>query len=505
MRHLELSGRVLARNTLFNFVGQAIPLLIGIVTIPFVVDGLGTERFGILSLAWVVMGSFGTVDLGLGWAVTKFVASALGEDETEKIPPLVWTAVATQALFGVLGATVLLAITPFLVQRVFSIPAELVGEAEAAFRLLALSLPPTLISISFRGTLEAAQRFDLVNAVRVCASSATFLMPLAGIILGWGLPGILMLLFLTRVLVSGGYFVLCLRVFPRLKRVRFPRWAMLSRLLSFGGWVTVSGLAGPILVYLDRFAIATIRSMTALAYYTVPHEMVMRLGIISASLVMVLFPAFSTLGGTDDLPRLRDLFARAVKYILVIVGPIVGILFVLAPDILRLWLGAEFAAQSTWVLRFLAVAILTNAVAGVPYALIQGLGRADITAKFHLVELPVHVIFVWLFVSLWGTNGAALAWTLRVALDAVLLFGAADRRHVFSPRAFMGNDGLRPIAMLAVFTVAAYGLYALPVAIPVRLVLLLALGVALAWWAWWHLFEAGERTWLTTLIGRRIG
>ena len=40
---LQISGRLLAKNTLLNFIGQAVPLLVGVITIPFVVWGLGTD------------------------------------------------------------------------------------------------------------------------------------------------------------------------------------------------------------------------------------------------------------------------------------------------------------------------------------------------------------------------------------------------------------------------------------------------------------------------------
>jgi len=52
-----VSGRLLARNTLLNLIGQAVPLLVGVVTVPFIIRGLGTERFGLLSLAWVIWGA----------------------------------------------------------------------------------------------------------------------------------------------------------------------------------------------------------------------------------------------------------------------------------------------------------------------------------------------------------------------------------------------------------------------------------------------------------------
>jgi O-antigen/teichoic acid export membrane protein len=102
---------------LFNLIGQGLPLVVAVVTIPFIIQGLGTERFGLLSLAWVVLSYFAIFNLGLGRATTKFVAEALGKGEENQVPRLVWTAVTVQAFFGLLGAIVLASITPLLVER----------------------------------------------------------------------------------------------------------------------------------------------------------------------------------------------------------------------------------------------------------------------------------------------------------------------------------------------------------------------------------------------------
>jgi len=90
------------------------------------VRGLGTERFGLLSLAWVFLGSFSIFDLGLGRATTKFVAEALGKGEHEKVTPLVWTAVTVQAIFGIIGGVVLFGISPYLVEHVLSISPDMI-------------------------------------------------------------------------------------------------------------------------------------------------------------------------------------------------------------------------------------------------------------------------------------------------------------------------------------------------------------------------------------------
>ena len=169
---LQISGKLLVRNTFLNFLGQVVPLLVGVVTIPFIVQGLGTERFGLLSLAWVVLSYFTIFDLGLGRATTKFVAEVLGKCEEEQIPQIVWTAITIQAILGLLGALVLISITPILMEHILNIPPDLIKEAKATFYLLALSVPVVLVS--FRGVLEASQRFDLVNAVKIPTSALTF-------------------------------------------------------------------------------------------------------------------------------------------------------------------------------------------------------------------------------------------------------------------------------------------------------------------------------------------
>ncbi|MGB9860568.1 MAG: oligosaccharide flippase family protein [Moorellaceae bacterium] len=143
---MKIRGTLLARNTLFNLLGQVLPLLVGVVTILFIVRGLGTERFGLLSLAWVILGYFSVFDLGLGRATTKYVAEALGKGETDRAPGFVWTTVATQAVFGVVGGLTLAAITPLLVERILNVPPSLVEEARTAFYVLALGVPVALIS-----------------------------------------------------------------------------------------------------------------------------------------------------------------------------------------------------------------------------------------------------------------------------------------------------------------------------------------------------------------------
>ncbi|HEX7120546.1 MAG TPA: flippase [Longimicrobiales bacterium] len=421
----EVHGRILARNTALNLIGLGAPLLVALAAIPPVIRGLGEERFGVLAIAWMALGYLG--ELGVGRATTKFVAEALGAGDADGAAETAWTATAIQAGFGAACGVALAAATPVVVGRVLNIPTGLEGEARTALCMLAAALPLAIVSSSVRGMLEAAQRFDLVSAVRIPSTVANYVLPLAAIALGWRLPGAMALIVAARACTLLALYALAVRAVPALRGRPALRRARIPTLAGYGGWVSVSSLVSPLLVYLDRLALGILATMAAVAYYAAPYEIVNRLAILPASVVAALFPAVSALGGRADWERVRRLAAVALKGILLLVGPVAVALIGGAAELLSLWLGPDFARASAAALVILTLGVLANAAAHVPFALLQGVGRADVTAKFHLLELPIHVVLVWVLVGRWGIPGAALAWTLRTTLDAVLLFAAAGR------------------------------------------------------------------------------
>src|SRR5215471_350792 len=162
-----ISGRLLAKNTLWNLLSSGTPMLMAVFCIPILIRGLSKERFGVLTLAWALIGYASMFDLGLGRALTQLVAKKLGAGEEREIPSLVWTSLLLMLLLGVGGAAVVFLISPWLVGRGLNIPVALQGETLQSFRWLGLSIPFVITTAGLRGLLEAHQRFGLINALRV--------------------------------------------------------------------------------------------------------------------------------------------------------------------------------------------------------------------------------------------------------------------------------------------------------------------------------------------------
>lgn len=419
-------GRRLVRNVFWNLLGIGAPLLVALVAIPRLIDGLGTARFGVLTLAWMIVGYFSLFDLGIGRALTKMVAEKLGKEDNDEIPALIWTAMSLMVVLGVLGAMVVAALSPWLVGTVLKIPPQLQAESLKAFYLLAASVPIVIGSTGLRGILEAHQRFGMVNAVRIPLGIFTFLGPVAVLPFSNSLVPMVTVLVVLRLASWSAYVALCLRVEPNLRQCVNIHGPTAMQLLTFGGWMTVTNVVGPLMVYLDRFVIGAMISMTAVAYYATPYEVITKLWIVPIGLMGVMFPAFAAVL-TQDQAHAARLFAKTVNYIFLSLFPLILIVVTFAHEGLEFWLGDEFAGNSGLVLQLLAVGVFINSLAQVPFGLVQSAGRPDLTAKLHLIELPFYLLLLWWMLDTYGIAGAAIAWVLRMAADAVLLFVLANR------------------------------------------------------------------------------
>ena len=419
-------GSLLARNSVFNLIGQGIPLLVALFAIPLLIHGLGTDRFGVLTLVWMVIGYFSLFDLGLGRALTQLVAKKLGAGEEAQVPPLVWTALVLMFVLGLLGVLVVSAISPWLVYSVLKIPEPLQAETLNAFYLLAASIPIVIVTAGLAGILSALQRFGILNAIRIPMGIYIFLAPLLILPFSQSLFLVTAVLVIGRLVACGAYLAACLSTMPVLRSGFALRRAAIKPLFHFGAWMTVTNVIGPLMVYLDRFVIGAIVSVAAVAYYATPYEMVTKLWIIPSAIVAVLFPAFAA-SYARDRDRTTLLFARGIKYVALALFPVTLVITAFSYEGLRWWLGDEFARHSAPVLQWLAIGVFTNSLAQVFFALIQGVGRPDLTAKFHLLELAVYLPGLWWAIHHYGILGAAIAWTARVAFDGILLFWLSSR------------------------------------------------------------------------------
>jgi len=414
-------GSLLARNTLYSLIGYALPVIVAIFSIPILINTLGADGFGILAIAWMVTGYFSFLDLGVGRALTKMLSEKLGRNDFEGIPSLIWTALMLTLLMGLFGSLLISLGSSALVTSVFKIPLDMHSEVEKSFYILAASVPIVICNATLRGILESYQRFDLINILRVPIGSLTFLAPILVLPFSEQLSHIVTSLVLVRCTELFINFYFCKTVVPDiLKNIQIDS-NYIYKFLIFGGWMTVSNIIGPLMLYLDRFLIGSIISISAISYYAASYEIIHRLMVIPGAIVGVLFPAFGALLASNPEKAATMLF-RGVKFTFLSLFPIITIIFIFANEGINIWLGDEFSDRGTTVLKFLVVGALINSLAYFPFAMLHASGRPDLTAKLHFVEAPIYLLIAWISITKYGIEGAAFAWVFRGIVDTVILF-----------------------------------------------------------------------------------
>jgi O-antigen/teichoic acid export membrane protein len=255
----------------------------------------------------------------------------------------------------------------------------------------------------------------------------------------------------TQALVLIAYIGIARHLLPSLGAPTWD-WSALRRLLRFSSFVSISQVVGPVLTHVEKFMIGNLLTLGAVAFYSVPYNLVWAFTILPSSISGVLFPTLSRLTIEGDDRRRSSLLLRSTKYVFTVMLPIAVALALFSHKFLAAWMGAAFAQHSSSVLQVLAFAVVINSVAAPAYYALQAMGRPEIPAAFHVSEVCLYIPFCFFLIGRYGVLGGALAWAARVGLDTVLLTAAFTRVSNIPYRRFLSAALLRP-------TVAAIGLF----------------------------------------------
>lgn len=419
--------RRVAVNAVWNVGGQLVSAGIGLVALPWLLALLGPARLGLFTLALGLIGFSGLFDLGLSRALTQVVSSALGEGRPRDIvAATTWRVIGLLVLCGCVWSGLVWWATPHLVGWADSLKGALAVEATLGLHAMALSIPFALGATGAAGALQGLQKFRLLNAWRMPLTVLQFGLPIAAAALTADAGWVIAALAVTRV-VSFALWARLLHGFLPWSRSGRGNREDFGRALRFGGWLSVSNLIGPIMVYADRFYLASLFPPAAVAHYTVPFDVTVRVTSLPQTAMNALFPALAEERLRPERSEEPVLVSFQAMLAILLPGLVTVALF--AHTLLSWWLDPAFAASATPVLQALLLGVLFNAAAHPPYAFLQALGRSDLTAKLHLVELPLFAFLLVGLVKAFGMPGAALAWSARVAIDAVLLFLTAAALH----------------------------------------------------------------------------
>ena len=337
-----ISRRGIKANFLFNVAGMVLPLAAALITVPIYITQIGAARYGILSVVWILLGYFGFLDFGLSRASANALAR-LGDAPARERAPVLMTALWLNLALGLAGGVVLFLVSSTLLARFAHLPPELSGEIADAMPWIACMLPVALVSGVGAGAIESRERFLTANVMTTFGGVLGQVAPVVcAVLIGPSLSVVIPAAFLSRLVSTMLIWAIVLRIERPVHWSSFDR-SRVRDLIGYGAWVSVTSMISPLLETLDQVLIGALLGPAAIAHYAVPMSISTRSLMVATALSKTLFPRLSRLG-PEEARRLAGQAVATLGYgFAAVCGPAV----ILAGPALRLWVGAEFAADAT--------------------------------------------------------------------------------------------------------------------------------------------------------------
>src|SRR5438477_1998037 len=314
-------GRRLFNNTILNFAGQGLILVLTFVTAPYIVHHLGPELFGIVALVQTVAGFAGFLNLGIGRALTKYISELYWKSDWAQINDFFRTAWTTCMIAGCVGLIALIGPRQSIGDSFFRGGPEVTSVTGYAIFVAAFGLFSSMLLEVISAVPGALQRFDLVNSVSVLSGSIRCLGPVVLLKMGYGVRAVLVVNLLSNLVGVAVFAILSRKLIPALNFVPKFSWPAFRRLLGFSIPLFVSALSAMIVARVDRFILAYYMPLAAVTFYTLPYSISEKLSMGVSSIASVVYPFASELHSREAHDKLQELYVRASKLLVLVILP----------------------------------------------------------------------------------------------------------------------------------------------------------------------------------------
>ena len=182
-----------------------------------------------------------------------------------------------------------------------------------------------------------------------------------------------------------------------------------KELFGFGKWILGSSILIFLITQGDDIFVGKLLGATALGFYQMAYRISnMPATEITHVISQVTFPAYSKL--QDNIPKLREAYLKVLQVTAFLSFPIAGLIFVLAPDFTKIFLGAKWMPMVP-AMQVLALYGMLRAIGATTGVVFMAVGKPGIRTKIQSAQLILLAILIYPLTIRWGILGASIAVT----------------------------------------------------------------------------------------------
>lgn len=419
-------------NALTNYIRFFFSMVISFWLIPFIINNLGQDLYGLWSLSFSIIGFLSLLDFGFGLGVVKWTGESRANKNIEYRNSMLSTVMFVYILLALSGMLILGAFS-FFYGDLLAIPTPL--QPIAVTLLLILGVRSLLIQIPmslFKGVLFGEQRIYLINIIQILSTVVYAFSAFLALTNDLGVIGLASVNCITFLVENIFYMAFAYKKTENLSlSLKKVKKSYIKEAFSFSVYSFITSVAGLVLFQTDTLIVQVTLNLQLVGVYAVALKINEYAFLLSKQLVNVLTPLISELKVNNENHSLRYLLLDVAKYVTATGALIALTLYVFSKELLTFWVGPTFLEANIPLLL-----LITSFLVTIPELIASNVltmaGEHKFTAKISLSSIIVNLVASLILVQFIGLAGIALGTLISTVLNnAVLTLHKAAKEYSF--------------------------------------------------------------------------
>ncbi len=405
----------LHKSIVANYLGQGWVAIMNLAFIPYYIEILGPEAFGLIGVFAMLQAVISLLDLGmtpaLGREMSRFISNVVGPQEIRDL-------LRTVETIAVGIAILLLTVSLFFSSAICEIwlHAESLSPKDLSYAFLAMV---TVLVIRFfeniyKGCLMGLHKQVLFNAVN--STFVTLRQAGALVIIALVSPTIHGFMYWQAITSALGATVLALFVYRSIPRAQQPgRFSIgaIRQIKNFAiGMIGITSLT-ILLTQVDKFMLSAMLSLEDFGFYSLASMIASVLSLLVTPIAQAVYPKFVSTHAARNENLLIDTYHMSAQLVTVLVAPVAIVLAVNSKGAIYAWTGDAATADATSsILSLLVIGTFLNSLMWIPYQCMLAHGVTKITLISNSVAVLLLLPSLPFIIPYYGAPGAAFAWLI---------------------------------------------------------------------------------------------
>jgi O-antigen/teichoic acid export membrane protein len=414
------------RNSIYNVLGYIWPIILFLISVPYMIHKLGIEEYGIWVLMSSLVSSLGILNLGVGNANIKYISEYYTSGDIKMVNRIIRNSFLIYIVAGILILFIGVLASPYLVQF-FHIKESHREVTIFVFRILTIVLVTNNFMLNVASIFKAIQRYDISNKLKIIVDTMKIMGIICVLYLGYGLKEMAGIYLIVSFLGLVSIFVLMRKILPGIHFLPKYEKVTMKMIFSFSFYSFVMGTSNVLRLNIGQIVISRLLGVSYVPFFSIPLQISSTLLNTTAAVASPLFPVFSSLKRAKENEKITNVFINSVKYTTLIGITIFTCIFIFSHPILSFWINAGFANKSSTILKILTLSHMFTILNVIAYFYLMGFGRVKIISIFEISTAILILLLSLVLTPFFGLTGVATAYFIgNVILVSYVYFVAKD-------------------------------------------------------------------------------